>query len=297
MMENLETDSLLPGVRTAVAGLRLRVPDCRAGLAPSRHGLRRCVLVALACIVAVHAVSGCSRAKRGHKRGVFKTRRDVALCIREALEHQDADVRRGAINELAELPHPSEPTLRTFHLVAQTDSSDAVRCAALRGLSRRGGLDSLPTMLRILETTARESGRERAGGKVRWEAVRGLLEQVHRAHVDDATAAAIRETAMRLLASDPSRDVRLQAARLLGSFPAMESLRALIDALRQRDFGIVYEAERALMRLTGQTHEHDPARWQRWLTATVASDANPFAQRGTLDGTLDPPADTGWWPW
>ncbi|MHC4065717.1 MAG: hypothetical protein ACYSUI_14635 [Planctomycetota bacterium] len=67
-------------------------------------------------------------------------------------------------------------------------------------------------------------------------------------------------------------------------------LSPLIDALEQRDFGVVYESERSLMRLTGRTFEYDAPGWREWLAQTE----DPFADAGRLDEVLSPPPK-GWW--
>ncbi len=262
---------------------------------------QRRVLLILACIDIVVPAAGCSRAKIRHKPGILVTRGDIAWYVRAVLEHGDADVRREAINVLANVRHPDESIVDTFDLAARADPSDAVRCAAIRALGRHHGANAVATLLAILENSSRATDRRDASDKVRWEAINALLEQAHRADVDDRTPVedrfhatdAVRDTAMRLLASDPSRDVRLVAARLLGDYPSLETLHALIDALGQSDFGVVYEAERALTRLTGKTHGHRPASWKGWLAST----SDPFAERGALDGTLDPRSPRRWWPW
>jgi hypothetical protein len=93
-----------------------------------------------------------------------------------------------------------------------------------------------------------------------------------------------------VIAEDHSRDNRQVAARILGYCLERSVLETLIAALDQRDFGVVYEAERSLMRLTGRTFHHDSVQWQEWLAQTE----NPFAEAGKLDHELDR-GPKGWW--
>jgi hypothetical protein len=105
----------------------------------------------------------------------------------------------------------------------------------------------------------------------------GQLAEGHREHLAEA--------AMSLLMTDRSRNIRLTSAQVLGYCPDREVFDPLIGALRQRDFGVVYESERSLMRLTGRTFDHDPNRWEKWLSET----SDPFADSGKLDHVVDQP--------
>lgn len=104
-----------------------------------------------------------------------------------------------------------------------------------------------------------------------------------RAEHDQKAAQAVCSTAVDLLKNDASRDVRVLAARVLGFCPSIEPLRTLIATLRLRDFGVVHEAERSLMRLTGTAFAYNPRQWEQWLASTD----DPFRYRGRLDAKLE----------
>jgi HEAT repeat protein len=215
---------------------------------------------------------GCHKPKVQFKPAVLATERDVVGYVNLALEHEDADVRRVSINRIAQTRYRSKPAVvDALDLIARTDGSDAVRCAAIRALGESGDAKATGTMLAILDEKSDATTRN-AGDDVRWEAVEVLGRRAESGEAAQEQRAAVRRTALRLLAGDPSRDVRLSAARLLGSDSSMEAVHGLIDALRQRDFGVAYEAEQSLTRLTGQTFDHDSTRWAEWL----ASANDPF---------------------
>jgi hypothetical protein len=70
---------------------------------------------------------------------------------------------------------------------------------------------------------------------------------------------------------------------VLGYLRDEEALHALIAGLDQGDFGVQYECERSLMRMTGHTHDHDPWEWRQWVALTD----DPFADAGRLDHELE----------
>jgi len=215
----------------------------------------------------------CHKPKVRFKPTVLATERDVAGYVNLALEHEDADVRRVSINRIVQTRYRSQPAVvDALDLIARTDASDAVRCAAIRALGESGDPKAVGTMLAILDNASDATTRN-AGGDVRWEAVEVLGRRTESGQAAQEQRAAVRRTALRLLAGDPSRDVRLSAARLLGHDSSMEAVHGLIDALRQRDFGVAYEAEQSLTRLTGQTFDYDSTRWQEWLA--TANDPFP----------------------
>ena len=237
--------------------------------------------------------AGCNRPKQRYKPAALATQSDVSRYVLLALEHDDADVRRSAIQQIARTRHAGLPVaLDAFALAARTDPSESVRCAAIRALGEHQGDKTVNTMIVLLTTTEEPSGVRPAGAGVRWEASRVLCNAVRSDAIGESSRRVVRAVAVDRLERDASRDVRLTAAKLLGYDPDLVCVRALIGSLRQRDFGVVYEAERSLMRLTGKSHEHDAARWSRWLDAT----ADPFAQRGALDAKLDSDSRRGLWP-
>ena len=229
-------------------------------------------------------VPGCSGHRKLHKHPLFVTEADAANYLRQALVAQNADERREAIVRLSKTRYVSQDTVvRGFTLIAETDTSPSVRCAAIRGLGKSPEPQTVALLLSVLAKDDERPARVRAPQDlVRAEASAVLGDRI-RAGVDlEEHREAIRATAVRLLGTDLSRDVRMSAAELLGFFQELGVLEALIANLQQRDFGVVHECERSLMRLTGQTHDHDPVAWRSWLAQTD----DPFADAGRLDGKL-----------
>jgi hypothetical protein len=226
----------------------------------------------------------CSGSRTLHKHPAFVTEADAAWYLSGALDGDNPDVRRDQIVQLSKTRWVTRETVvRGLALVARTDSSPSVRCAAIRGL---GGSRSPAVVEPVLQILAAKSEHDPAvvapDATVRWDAV-AVLSELLAARVDvGSNGDAIRVTGIRLLGNDPSRDVRVVAAELLGSFQETDVLDALIAGLEQRDFGVVYECERSLMRITGQSHDHDPVAWRQWRQQA----GDPFADAGRLDDKL-----------
>jgi hypothetical protein len=227
----------------------------------------------------------CSTSRKFHKNPAFVTESDAVAYLQQALEAEHADVRRDAIVRLSKTRYVTrDVVVRGLSVIAETDRSSSVRCAAIGALQHAGDPRLAEPMLRILASDLqRDSNVLPADESVRCQAAQALAGLVQRGAAAPEHADRIRETAVRLLQTDPSRDVRVCGAQMLGYLPNADALEALIAALEQRDFGVVYECERSLMRLTGTTHGHDPRAWRQWLAATDA----PFADAGRLDRRLD----------
>lgn len=229
---------------------------------------------AVLCVVLAFGF-GCAKQKTVYKPPFLATKGDVKRYALIALDHQDSDVRRSAILQISRTRHAGEPVaIDTLALVARTDGSESVRCAAVRALGRQHGNKCINTMIALLRDTGGQTGIRPAGDQVRWESMKALCECADAGAITPPARATVEDLAVQALASDRFRDVQVSAAHLLGHFPTMDAARALITALRHADFAVVYEAERSLLRLTGTTHDHDPLRWSRWLESTT----DPFAK-------------------
>jgi HEAT repeat protein len=234
---------------------------------------------------------GCSGSWHFQKSPVFVTEADAARYLREALNGAGADDRREAIQQISRTRFVSQATVvEGMSTIARTDHSPSVRCAAVRALALAQAEPAAAPLLAILSEHPENAGCLPPDDTVRWDALDALLPRAQRGALPAEQQAELSESARRLLAGNASRDVRMAAARILGCLPRPEVLSALVDALRQRDFGVVYEADRSLMALTGHDFQHDPAAWSQWLEKTN----DPFAERGRLDARMRP-ARSGWW--
>ena len=239
-------------------------------------------------------VTGCSTRKRLYKHHAFVTEADAYDYLTKALQSELPDVRREAIREIARSRYAThEVVVRALATIALTDPSPSVQCAALAALRAAGGPEAAEAVLAVLE---QEPGAGEApwigprGANVRLAALRTALTLVADQQLAPENRAALQALAARLIREDPSRDIRQCSARVLGYCPHADTLEPLIDALQQRDFGVVYEAEQSLMRLTGRTFDYDAVAWREWLTGTD----QPFADAGRLDHLVEPPPKN-WW--
>ncbi len=274
---------------------RLPQPRPARGSLPdsSRRGrVSRWAALGLALVVMV-PMCGCSGKRRHYKHPVFVTEGDAVKYLKRALESPLPDERREAVQQVARTRYLTHETvLDALDTIARTDSSTAVRCAALAALASANDPRAAPTIVAVLAEPPADPDRRQAqptDDKIRMEAMRAAWVLIQNPttgqdHRDAFRDAAIRHTTL------GSRDVRQAAARVLGYCACNDALPPLIDALEQRDFGVAYEAERSLMRLTGKTFDHDAIRWREWLADTE----EPLADAGALDHVLEPPS-RNWW--
>ena len=217
---------------------------------------------------------------------------DCAACLQVALDAESPDARREAVVHIARTSRlTSDIVVRVLITVVRTDQSESVRLAAVRALAKAGVPDAIDPLIEIVsapdETVVAPDAR--AGG-MRQAALEGLDALAVRDELSDAQRETCCAAAIRLLNGHRSRDVRVAAAGFLRHFPAAATLTALVDALGQRDFGVVYQSERSLMHLTGCRFDRDAAAWRQWLATTD----DPFEHAGRLNHELYPERES-WW--
>lgn len=267
-------------------------------LNPALPGRAKRGLVASCLLFGACLVPACNQPKRSYKPALLVSPADIERYAYEARHHPDADVRRLNLVRLAETGRGDDPTVEeAVREAALRETSEPARAAAIRALAELGGEGAARTLVAVLAASPVAGAPEidmRRGDvlppaeQVRWEAVKAMGSPTVAAHeVQELHESACQVVAF-LLNNDPARDVRVEAARLLGHYASSQSLESLIAALRQRDFGVVYEAERSLTRLTGERFGHDHTAWQTWL-ATVP---DPFAGR-----TFEPTEGDDQRPW
>jgi hypothetical protein len=256
------------------------------------HPARRAACCFAFLLLAVLTLAGCGKSHTRFKHPRFMNESDCAGCLQVALDAQSPDVRREAIIQLSKTSYLTRDVMiRALGSIARTDQSDSVRYAAVRALAKAAVPGVVEPLLAIM-SAPEESGEatDVRAGAVRWAALEGLDPLVARGELSAEQREVCRAAAIQWLGKHRSRDVRVSAARLLRHFQTGAVLDALIDALEQRDFGVVYESDRSLMHLTGQRLDYDAATWRRWRASTD----DPFAGAGQLDKVLYP-EEENWW--
>ena len=248
-------------------------------------------LVVVLPVVAM-GVGGCNRSHTRFKHPRFMSEADCAACLQVALDAESPDARREAVVHIARTSRlTSDIVVRALIAITRTDRRESVRLAAVRALAKAGVPGAIEPLIEIVSAPD-ETGvvSDPRAGAVRRAALEGLAALMARDELSDEQREVCHATAIRLLNRHRSRDVRIAAAGFLRHFPVAATLTALIDALEQRDFGVVYQSERSLMHLTGRTFDHDAAAWRRGLAAVD----DPFEHAGRLDHELCPKEES-WW--
>ncbi len=226
-------------------------------------------------------IGGCDEPS-GHR--WEKMRRPPEHWLDVALEAENADERRRAVDALADSrAGTSDWAVRAFETIARTDGDAMVRTAALRGLRRSAGPQTVPLLVKLLRQGDAPPDVRAAPAPVRWEATRLLCELCASGCVTSEQADAVVELLLHRATLDTDRNVRLCAIRALASFRQRRVVATLIGVLRERDFALQSAAEHSLGVLTGRTHDFDADAWSDWLNAS----GDPFA------GSLPPAAAVG----
>lgn len=131
------------------------------------------------------------------------------------------------------------------------DKSPLVRSAAIRALNYARDGSRTPLFVAALDDPSE---------LVRLEAAKAL------ANVPDA--AAIPALAKRLADVAESQETRVAAADALRCYRDRAAVQALIRALDDRSFAVVWRARLSLRLIAGEDYGYDPAAWLAWLLRT-----------------------------
>lgn len=197
-----------------------------------------------------------------------------------AVSDAGADERREAVAEVAESDHGNADwAIDGFTAIALLDEDPQARSVALRALGRSGDPRAVDPCLKVLRYEDYTTGVVREpSGLVRTDAAIALAELAD-GGVEGADAPAARDTLINRLHADTNRNVRVAAARALHNYADLTVLEALIESLADVEFAVVFECERSLMLLTGETHDCSQLAWEQWLSDHRGA---AFANRGNV---------------
>ena len=168
------------------------------------------------------------------------------------LVESNPDHRRGGIVYLSDRSAGRhDPYLKQYMDMARDDRDPSVRSMAIRALNRARDKRSIPIFLAALEEK---------NDSIRLEAAKAL------ANIPDPTAVA--PLIRHLDNPDENVDVRIACADALRMYRTAEVAQALVRALRDRNFGIAWQARQSLRLMTGKDFRYDTAAWLTYLSGT-----------------------------
>jgi hypothetical protein len=162
----------------------------------------------------------------------------------------------------------AEPYTKRYWQIAQGDPDVLVRLAAVRALDRSRDPSVTPLAIRYLDDQSPLMRLEAAKALANVpdeKAIPGLTRHI-------AAQQEVRGEGGRPEAVPESRDVRVACADALRNFPNKEVARTLVDALREREFEVSWQARKSLILMTGHDFKYDQAKWREYLAGTD----NPF---------------------
>ena len=169
---------------------------------------------------------------------------------RALLDPASADRRRDAIVYLADRGYGrGDPYTDYYQELARSDGDYLVRAMAIRALNRARDETATPVFIQALDDES---------PLVRLEAAKAL------ANVPDEKAVA--PLIKRLDNADESADVRIAAADALRNYRTPLVAQALVRVLRDRDFGVSWQARKGLKLMTGRDLRYDQGAWLTYLS-------------------------------
>ncbi len=222
------------------------------------------------------------------KSPILFTHGDAERYIQTAREDPNADERRDAIDHLTKTRFADDEfVVQACCSIADRDKSPSVRCAAIRLVAESCRPEAPPTLMSLFGDGSAD--RKPVATRVRIESLHGLYYLVRNAELEEKVLLSVARLGQHALQKDPSRDARIVAARLLGEFERREVVESLIQSLDDADFGVVYQSEKSLERLTGVVHNRNQRAWRMWLAGVD----DPFA--GARDRAGGDEESGPWW--
>jgi hypothetical protein len=184
-------------------------------------------------------------------RRVFRlmTGRTPAVAATRMENTRSADQRRQGIFELASYRFGRhDPYTRRYQQIAAADPDPTVRAAAIRALNRSRSREAIDLYVRSLDDVDLLVRLEGAKAVANVPAPNAVAPLIAHLKVED------------------SRDVRIACADALRNIRTLESARALVGALNDRDFGVAWQARKSLIVMTRHDFRYDEAAWLSYLS-------------------------------
>lgn len=250
--------------------------------------------IAVTCLIGA-ALTGCDQ---GGNRKILDKGKSPGEYMVIAVSDPDPDVRREAVGRVAASRQASADwAVDGFVTIALLDSDTQARCVSVRGLEQGGHARAVETFLKLLNASNYPQNEVKPVPPVlRGDAALALARFAENGNIGDGDKPAARDTFLARLSGDSDRHVRIAAARGLANFSGDETLKALIQGLRDSDFAVIHRCEESLVKLTGVSHQCNAGEWERWYEENRGE---PFARAGETPDNRKPPYDNavgkGWY--
>jgi HEAT repeat protein len=246
--------------------MKASIPQCPPGLQALQ---RACMTIIVA--LALLALTGCGDSSKPRDFNELIPRLMGSLkptnptqAAANLFNVTSPDERRDAIAFLQDQKYGHEPPYMRAYEILTTDPHPMVRAQAMRALGSSHNQSAVPY---LIDGTTGRTGLADPEAEVRRDAAQGLLETFNLTAIDPLA---------RLLTGpkmDPDDQVRIACARALVNAGTPAVLRALIDALDDKNAAVVYWARESLIARTGNKFDFDGKTWLTWYQQAYAPPA------------------------
>jgi HEAT repeat protein len=260
---------------------------------PNATSISRAAWLSLAAVL----LAGCNnqafetKLDTGFKQ-LFAPRKTPQQYMLVAVSSEDPDARRDAVVQVSKSKlYDRDWAIKGFVAIALLESEPQTRCVAIRALARTGDPRAVETALKILDYN--DYPPQEVWPPValcRWDATVALADLSAAGKIPAEYRPQVYKALLDRLHSDPERHARIAAARGLAYYPDEETVKALIEGLRDADFAVAHQCEDALVLLTGRTHDANALAWEEWL---AANRGEIFAHAGEIPQSRQLPYHNG----
>ena len=191
---------------------------------------------------------------------------------RKLADRSSPDHRRQGIIYLSDFSFGRHDAyVQQYIVMAKTDKDISVRAMAVRALNRSRDKRAIPIFITALEEKSDMPRPDPSRAQINAPdpaAIERLRLEGAKALANNPDPTAIPLLIRHLDNQEENIDVRIACADALRLYHTSEVAQALVRAMRDRNFGVAWQARKSLQLMTGKDFRYDTAAWLTFLSGT-----------------------------